>query len=68
MLDRVVFEKSKFQVEAVASYEWGRYDVIGGNTLHKNNSDNDDGSFIFHLGCVTQAISENKYRSRPKGV
>ncbi|MEO9296019.1 MAG: AAA family ATPase [Nitrososphaera sp.] len=44
-------------VEAVASYEWGRYDVIGGNTLDRDA----DGKYVFHLGCVTKAIQEDKF-------
>jgi AAA domain (dynein-related subfamily) len=43
-------------IEAVASYEWGRYEVIGGNSLEKNRK----GKYIFHLGCVTNAIREGK--------
>jgi MoxR-like ATPase len=44
-------------VEVVASYEWGRYEVIGGNSLKTNVEGND---YIFHLGCVTKAIKEGK--------
>jgi MoxR-like ATPase len=43
-------------VEAVASYEWGRYEVIGGNSLSQENGD-----YIFHYGCVTKAIKEGKF-------
>ncbi|MGD1838206.1 MAG: AAA family ATPase, partial [Nitrososphaeraceae archaeon] len=42
-------------IEAVASYEWGRYEVIGGRSI---SSDDNDGSF--HFGCVTNAIMNNK--------
>ena len=36
-------------VTGVASYEWGRYEVIGGNSLNQlSNGSN------FHLGCVTK--------------
>ncbi len=42
-------------VRAVASYEWGRYDVIGGNSLNPP-----PGTDPFHLGCVTKAIREEK--------
>ena len=44
-------------VEAVASYEWGRYEVIGGNSL----SQDEKGNYIFHYGCVTKAIKEGKF-------
>ena len=40
-------------VEAVASYEWGRYEVIGGKTINTKEED-------FHKGCVLQAISEQR--------
>lgn len=42
-------------VESVASYEWGRFEVIGGISIapeHKKDP--------FHLGCVTHAIKEGK--------
>jgi MoxR-like ATPase len=43
-------------VKAVASYEWGRYEVIGGNKLSTlQNEDN------FHLGCVTKAIRNHRF-------
>ena len=38
-------------VEAVASYEWGRYEVIGGNSLKER----------FHFGCITEAISKGSF-------
>jgi MoxR-like ATPase len=44
---------SSSPVEAVASYEWGRYEVIGGNSLQGDN-------YVFHFGCVTKAIKEQK--------
>lgn len=47
----------KEPVEAVASYEWGRYEVIGGNSLSVNQ---DGKNFAFHYGCVTKAIKERK--------
>jgi len=43
-------------VTAVASYEWGRFEVIGGNSLKTDSS----GNYIFHLGCVLTALNENK--------
>jgi MoxR-like ATPase len=46
-------------VEAVASYEWGRYEVIGGNSLKPNPKD--ENSYLFHLGCVTKAIREGAF-------
>jgi len=42
-------------VEAVASYEWGRYEVIGGASIAGNGTENP-----FHLGCVTNAILQQK--------
>ena len=42
-------------VTAVASFEWGRYEVIGGNSLQTDAS-----GPIFHLGCITKAIKEKK--------
>ena len=44
-------------VEAVASYEWGRYEVIGGNSLKTTLEGN---NCIFHFGCVTKALKEHK--------
>jgi MoxR-like ATPase len=41
-------------LEAVASYEWGRYEVIGGKTISSGNGDS------FHLGCVLQAIADRR--------
>jgi len=41
---------------AVASYEWGRFEVIGGNALKTDR----EGNQIFHLGCVLTALSEGK--------
>lgn len=49
--------RNKEPVEAVASYEWGRYEVIGGNSL---SADHDGKNFAFHYGCVTKAIKERK--------
>jgi MoxR-like ATPase len=49
-LSKTIIGKSD-SVEAVASYEWGRYEVIGGNSLKTN---------VFHLGCITRAIKEQK--------
>jgi len=43
-------------VEAVASYEWGRYEVIGGNSIITNSEQN-----LFHPGCVTDAILQGKF-------
>jgi MoxR-like ATPase len=43
-------------VKTVASYEWGRYEVIGANTI-----DAPAGTDKFHLGCVSKAIKENKF-------
>jgi MoxR-like ATPase len=43
-------------VEAVASYEWGRYEVIGGNSLKTTV----EGNYLFHFGCVTKALKEGK--------
>lgn len=43
-------------VEAVASYEWGRYEVIGGRSFTSNK-----GEGSFHLGCVTNAISKKRF-------
>ncbi len=42
--------------QAVASYEWGRYDVIGGNSI-----DPPPGQDRFHLGCVAKAIKGNRF-------
>ena len=42
-------------IERVASYEWGRYEVIGGMSLTPDSEGN-----LFHLGCVTHAIKEGK--------
>lgn len=39
-------------VEAVASYEWGRYEVIGGMMIDSKNENN------FHKGCITEAITK----------
>jgi Cdc6-like AAA superfamily ATPase len=44
-------------VEAVASYEWGRYEVIGGNSLRTTLEGN---NYMFHSGCVTKALKEHK--------
>ena len=44
-------------VEAVASYEWGRYEVIGGNSLRTTLEGN---NYMFHFGCVTKALKEHK--------
>jgi MoxR-like ATPase len=46
-------------IEAVASYEWGRYEVIGRNSL-KTDPKNEN-NFQFHLGCVTAAISKGSF-------
>jgi MoxR-like ATPase len=54
-LSRFVLSKENV-VEAVASYEWGRYEVIGGRGL----SPGQDGD-SFHLGCVTKAIKQGKF-------
>jgi hypothetical protein len=43
-------------IEAVASYEWGRYEVIGGMSI-TSNGDKDS----FHFGCVTNAIYKRKF-------
>lgn len=43
-------------VEAVASYEWGRYEVIGGNSIISISKENS-----FHPGCVTDAIMQKKF-------
>lgn len=43
-------------MESVATYEWGRYEVIGGNSLKEGI----DGNYIFNFGCVTKAIKEEK--------
>ena len=42
-------------LERVASYEWGRYEVIGGISITADSKGD-----TFHLGCVTQAIKEGK--------
>jgi MoxR-like ATPase len=42
-------------LETVASYEWGRYEVIGGISIPAD-SEGDS----FHLGCVTHAIKDGK--------
>lgn len=42
-------------IEAVASYEWGRYEVVGGTSIAPDSIDNS-----FHLGCVTDAIMQQK--------
>lgn len=55
VLGRKVIGKEE-PVEAVASYEWGRYEVIGGNSLSQEK-----GNYIFHCGCVTKAIKEGKF-------
>lgn len=49
---------NKKPVEVVASYEWGRYEVIGGNSLQ---IDENSKNYIFHFGCVTKAIKEGKF-------
>ncbi len=41
-------------VEAVASYEWGRYEVIGGASITSNSIES------FHLGCILDAIQQEK--------
>ena len=43
-------------IEAVASYEWGRYEVIGGRSIISNGK---EGSF--HFGCVTNAIYKRRF-------
>jgi MoxR-like ATPase len=43
-------------IEAVASYEWGRYEVIGGRSITSNK-----GESSFHFGCVTNAIYKQKF-------
>jgi len=43
-------------IEAVASYEWGRYEVIGGMSI-TSNGDKDS----FHFECVTNAIYKRKF-------
>jgi MoxR-like ATPase len=55
VLGRKIIGKEE-PVEAVASYEWGRYEVIGGNSLSREGGD-----YIFHYGCVTKAIKEGKF-------
>jgi MoxR-like ATPase len=40
--------------EAVASYEWGRYEVVGGNSLEESAE-------RFRAGCVTAAIKDGKF-------
>jgi MoxR-like ATPase len=50
--------RNKEPVVAVASYEWGRYEVIGGNSLQMDVKSN---KYIFHFGCVTKAIKEEKF-------
>jgi MoxR-like ATPase len=42
-------------IEKVASYEWGRYEVIGGISITADSKGDP-----FHLGCVTHAIKEGK--------
>lgn len=42
-------------VEVVASYEWGRYEVIGGASLATTSVDDS-----FHLGCILEAIKQQK--------
>lgn len=46
-------------VVAVASYEWGRYEVIGGNSLMADLKN--ENNFQFHLGCITEAISKGSF-------
>ena len=43
-------------IEAVASYEWGRYEVIGGRSITSN-----EGEGSFHFGCVTNAINQKRF-------
>lgn len=43
-------------IESVASYEWGRYEVIGGKSITSSSEDES-----FHPGCVTQALMQNKF-------
>lgn len=52
--ERIIGKKQP--IEAVASYEWGRYEVIGGNTLKLDSTGED---YFFHLGCVTRAIKDS---------
>lgn len=42
-------------VEAVASYEWGRYEIIGGASIGSSSMEG-----AFHLGCVMEAIQQEK--------
>jgi MoxR-like ATPase len=56
-LSKLIIGKSD-SIEAVVSYEWGRYDVIGGNSLITNDPTN---RFSFHHGCVTKAIKDKKF-------
>ena len=43
-------------IEAVASYEWGRYEVIGGRSISSNKEEDS-----FHFGCVTNAIYKRRF-------
>lgn len=54
-LGSIIYGTEDF-VTAVASYEWGRFEVIGGNSLKTDSS----GNYVFHLGCVLTALNENK--------
>ncbi|MGA9151712.1 MAG: MoxR family ATPase [Candidatus Nitrosopolaris sp.] len=46
-------------VIAVASYDWGRYEVIGGNSLKLDLKNENE--FQFHFGCITEAISKGSF-------
>ena len=54
ILGQEVLGKTDCVKEAVASYEWGRYEVIGGKTIEKTGEED------FHMGCVLEAIKERQ--------
>jgi MoxR-like ATPase len=51
---RELLSKDKFR-EAVASYEWGRYEVVGGKSLDSSEESH------FHLGCVSASIRDDQF-------